>query len=266
MSLRGKRVLVTRALHQAAPLTALLRERGAAPLAYPCLRVAPLASCAALDAALQQAAAGAFDWLLLTSSNSARALAARLQQLDLALPGAKVALMGAASAAAARDLPGAQLCAQVPAGDRAALLTTLDLRPGIRVLLPQSDLAPSTTRDALLAAGAQVCAIAAWRNVPGSGGVDLAALLRAGAVDGLLFTSASILRNAQARLREEGGDLALLRALPCACLGRPTAAAARAAGFQRVHLAQDHSLNALLDALARHWHTAADSGQGGGRN
>ena len=76
MSLRDKRVLVTRALHQAAPLTAMLRERGAIPLSYPCLEVAPLDNCDALDAALGAAAAGAYDWLLLSSSNSARALAA----------------------------------------------------------------------------------------------------------------------------------------------------------------------------------------------
>ena len=263
MSLRGKGVLVTRALHQAAPLTTMLRERGAMPLSYPCLAVAPLDNCDALDAALRAAAAGAFDWLLLSSSNSARALAARMELLGLELPGSKVALMGTASAAAARSLAGARLCAQVRAGDYAALPGALQLRPGMTVLLPQSDVAPPTLREALLGSGAQVTRVAAWRNLPGSGGVDLAALLRACAVDGLLLTSASILRNAEARLRSEGGDPALLRALPCACLGRPTAAAARAGGFQRVHLARDHSLAALLDALARHWHTGPVAGQEG---
>ena len=145
MSLRGKRVLVTRALHQAAPLTAMLREGGAIPLSYPCLEVAPLDNCDELDAALGAAAAGNFDWLLFSSSNSARALAARMAQLDLELPGSKVALMGAASAMAARNLPGARLCAQVRAGDYAALPGALQLRPGAHVLLPQSDVAPSDT-------------------------------------------------------------------------------------------------------------------------
>ena len=263
MSLRGKRVLVTRALHQAAPLTAMLRDGGAIPLSYPCLEVAPLDNSDELDAVLGAAAAGNFDWLLLSSSNSVRALAARMEQLDLELPGSRVALMGAASAAAARSLPGARLSAQVRAGDYAALPDALQLRPGMSVLLPQSDVAPSTLRDALLRSGARVTSVAAWRNVPGSGGVDLVALLRAREVDGLLFTSASILRNAEARLRSEGGDPALLRALPCACLGSPTAAAAQAGGFQRVQVARDHSLAALLDALARHWHTAASSEQKG---
>ena len=45
---------------------------------------------------------------MISSSNSARALAARMAQLDLELPGSRVALMGAASAAAARSLPGAR--------------------------------------------------------------------------------------------------------------------------------------------------------------
>lgn len=264
MTLRGKRVLVTRARHQAAALMALLRERGATGLPYPCLAVAPLESHAALDAALSDAAAGAFDWLLLTSGNSARVLAARLVLLGLTLPGTKVALMGAAGVAVARSLPGARLCARVPPGDRAALPAALQLRPGMRVLLPQSDAAPATTGDALRRAGLQVTRVLAWRNVPGEGGVELAALLHAQEVDGLLFTSASIVHNALTRLRAEGGDPGLLRALPCACLGRPSAAAARAEGFERVHVAHAHNLAALLDALARHWHTASQHERGKG--
>ena len=257
MTLRGKRVLLTRARHQAAPLAALLRERGATPLLYPCLAVAPLPDYAELDAALRQAAAGHIDWLLLTSANSARALAQRLRHLGLELPQLKVAAMGAAAAATVQDLPGARLCVRLPAADRAGLADALRLRPATRVLLPQSDLAPSATGDALRRSGADLRAIVAWRNRPGSGGVDLPAALQQRRVDGLLFTSASIVRHALTRLRDENGDPDRLRALPCACLGRPTAAAARAAGFQRVELAADHSLSALLDALARHWHTAA---------
>ena len=257
MSLTGKRILVTRAAHQAGPLCDLLRERGALPLEYPCLAVESAPDRYALDAVLYAAMARRFDWLLLTSSNSVAALAERLQHPEIRLTRTKLALMGAAIAAAAELLPDVRPRAQAPAGDRAGLLSAMGVRAGTRVLLLQSDVAPPDTGNALRAAGASVTVVAAWRNVPGSGGVDLPALLRAGEVDGLLFTSASIVRNALTRLHDEGGDLALFQDLPCACLGRPTAMAAQQAGFRHVELAGDHSMASLLDALAQHWHTAA---------
>ncbi len=257
MSLQGKRVLVTRAAHQAGPLCEGLRERGATPLEYPCLAVEPAPDRYALDAVLYAVMARRFDWLLLTSSNSVAALAERLRQPEIRFTRCKLALMGAAIAAAAELLPDIRPRAQAPAGDRAALLSAMGVKAGTRVLLLQSDVAPPDTADALRAAGAIVTGVAAWRNVPGQGGVDLPALLRAGEVDGLLFTSASILRNALTRLHDEGGDLALLQGLPVACLGRPTADAAQQAGFRAVELAEDHSMASLLDALARHWHTDA---------
>ena len=264
MSLRGKRVLVTRAAHQAGPLTALLSERGAIPLPYPCLAVAPPTCFAELDRALCSAAAGRFEWILFGSSNSARQLAARLRQLRLSLPGTRVAILGAAGEQTARNLPGARLCASVPAGDPAAVPAALQLRPGARLLLAQSDVAPATLKNALQDAGAQVTNVVAWRNVPGRGGVALAAMLREQQVDGLLLTSASIVRNLLSRLRAENGDSEPLRALPCACIGRSTASAAQEAGFQRIHVAWAHTLVALLDALAAYWHTATYREQGRG--
>lgn len=256
MSIHGKHVLVTRAAHQAGPLCDLLRERGALPLEYPCLAVEPAPDRYALDAVLYAAMARRFDWLLLTSSNSVAALSERLRNPEIRLTRTKLALMGAAIAAAAELLPGVRPRAQAPAGDRARLLSAMGVKAGTRVLLLQSDVAPPDTADALRAAGASVTVVAAWSNVPGRGGVDLPALLRAGEVDGLLFTSPSIVRNALRRLHDEDGDLAPLLDLPCACLGQSTVRAAQAAGFRHVEPAGDHSLSSLLDALARHWHTA----------
>ncbi|MCE2488789.1 MAG: uroporphyrinogen-III synthase [Anaerolineae bacterium] len=256
MNLQGKRVLVTRAAHQAGPLCELLRERGALSLAYPCLAVEPAPDRYALDAALYAATARRFAWVLLTSSNSVEVVAARLPQLEIRLTRTRVALMGAAVATAAERLPYLRPAAHAPAGDHAGLLSAMRLQAGTRVLLLQSDVAPPAMGDALRAAGANVTSVAAWRNVPGEGGVDLPALLRNDEVDGLLFTSASIVRNALTRFQQEDGDPELLRAVPCACLGQATATTARQSGFRAVELAQDHRLSSLLDALARHWHTA----------
>ncbi|MCX7671089.1 MAG: uroporphyrinogen-III synthase, partial [Anaerolineae bacterium] len=86
--LQGKRIAVTRAAHQAGELDDLLRRRGAEPLPYPCIAIAPPADTGPLDAALRELAAGAFDWLVLTSRNAVDVLADRLAALGLSLPAA----------------------------------------------------------------------------------------------------------------------------------------------------------------------------------
>ena len=39
--LAGKRIVNTRAAHQAAEFSALLRQHGAIPIEYPCIEIAP---------------------------------------------------------------------------------------------------------------------------------------------------------------------------------------------------------------------------------
>src|SRR4051794_36109159 len=70
--LAGKRVVNTRATHQAEALDALLVERGAIPLAYPCLAIAPGRS-AELERTLIQLFDGGFAWLIVTSTNAGAA-------------------------------------------------------------------------------------------------------------------------------------------------------------------------------------------------
>jgi hypothetical protein len=82
-ALSGKRVVVTRAPHQAEELVSLLRDYGARPIFYPCIDIAPPEDTTALDAALRDVAA--FDWLILTSANTVRALATHLEALGLPL-------------------------------------------------------------------------------------------------------------------------------------------------------------------------------------
>ena len=72
-SLAGRRVLVTRAAHQAGKLSEGLRALGAEPVEVPLLEIHPPESFAALDTALL--ALGSYDWLILTSANTVRAIA-----------------------------------------------------------------------------------------------------------------------------------------------------------------------------------------------
>ena len=248
-SLRGRRVLNTRAVHQAAELDALLSARGALPLAYPCIRIEPPQDCSALDEALREAVAGGFDWLLLTSVNAVYAITSRLAALGLgALPAdLHVAAIGSGTAQAAeRQLR--LLAGLVPDDARAeALLAAFPQQRGLRVLLPQAELArPLLARE--LAERACLVSPVAYRTLVGSGGVDLRTLLAAGRVDVVALTSPSTARNLAARLAPDEVSLRALAAVPVACIGPLTAEAAVQLGSPIVE-AREQSLAGLVDAL-----------------
>ena len=71
MMLAGKRIVITRARHQAGAFADLLREHGAIPILYPCIAIIPPDDPAPLDEAL--AHLSAYDWMLITSANTVRA-------------------------------------------------------------------------------------------------------------------------------------------------------------------------------------------------
>jgi len=254
--LAGKRIVVTRSVHQAEELDDLLRSRGAEPLPYPCIAIAPPEDPGPLDAALRAAAAGAFDWLTLTSSNTAAALAARWAALGLA-PGdlrrVAVAAVGSATARAVARLFGVTPALTPPEFVAEALAAALIARGPARahILLCQADLARPALAEALRTAGWAVTTVIAYRTIIGSGGIRLADHLAAGAVDAVAFTSPSTVHNLAQRLQAEGGRLADLASVCIACLGPVTAAAARQAGLlgHALCVPAEHTIPALVDAL-----------------
>ena len=70
--LANKRILVTRAAHQAGKLSEGLRAAGADPIEVPVLEIRPPASYDPLDMALRHLYG--YDWLILTSANTVRAV------------------------------------------------------------------------------------------------------------------------------------------------------------------------------------------------
>ncbi|MGD0154503.1 MAG: uroporphyrinogen-III synthase [Terracidiphilus sp.] len=103
LPLAGRRVLVTRAAHQAGKLSEGLRELGAEPVEIPMLEIQPPESLDPLDRAIRSL--GSYDWLILTSANTVRALEGRAQALGLQLAASdrlQVAAVGEATAQAAR--------------------------------------------------------------------------------------------------------------------------------------------------------------------
>jgi uroporphyrinogen-III synthase len=256
--LLGRQVVVTQAAAQAPELAGLLAQAGATPLIFPCLAIAPPADATLLDSALQRATEGGFDWLVLTSANAVRSVAARLAALGIPaqrLAGTHIATVGAATAGAVRDQLGLDV-ALTPAEEIAeGLAAALEQSapPGARILLPQAERARDVLVQRLAAHGAAVTHVVAYATVRGSGGVDLPGLLARGTVDAVTLASSSAFTFLCERLAQEGGDAAMLQGVCLACIGPITARTVCEAGFTPAVVAPQQRLEGLIAALAEYF-------------
>jgi uroporphyrinogen-III synthase/uroporphyrinogen III methyltransferase/synthase len=196
LPLAGKRVLVTRALHQAGKLSDGLRAAGAIPVEVPVLEIRPPASFAALDRAIRQF--DTYDWLLLSSANTVRALFERAQSLgvELVQPASmKVAAVGEGTASVARSC-GLSVTVVPESYVAESLLEAFSAAIGERtaisnILLARAAVARDVIPDALQAAGHNVDKVDAYRNgIPEGAPEQLRRALEDG-IEMATFTSSS---------------------------------------------------------------------------
>ncbi|MCA9885043.1 MAG: uroporphyrinogen-III synthase [Anaerolineae bacterium] len=253
LPLHGKTIVNTRAIHQVADFDVLIRERGAIPVSFPCIAIVPPDDTTEWDAAIQQLIAGAFDWLILTSTNTVYSLSQRLKALELSLRGNfKTAAIGPSTADAARTQLGIEVDLMPDEYIAEALAETLLLQGAQRVFLPESAIARPALKDALVEAGVAVMVVDAYQTACASGGVDLPAMLRRAEIDAITFTSSSTVDCFIERLTTENGSLTLGEVV-IACIGPKTAQTAIAHGLQVVIVPQDYTLSGLLDAIENYY-------------
>ncbi len=190
--LAGRRVLVTRAAHQAGKLSEGLRALGAEAVEVPVLEIRPPASFEALDRALLEIQA--FDWLILASSNAVRAFVGRAELLGVKRPqpeGLKVAAVGESTSAAARRA-GLEVSLVPESYVAESLIEGLEGQiKGKRFLLARAAVARDVIPDALRAGGARVDVADAYSNwMPDAAPEQLRQALSVG-IDAATFTSSS---------------------------------------------------------------------------
>lgn len=251
MRLEGKRVINTRAEHQAAALDDLLRAEGAIPLNYPAIAIIPPPDTRPLDEAIRDMQAGAFDLLVLTSANAVDNVAKRAEELGISLEGMPTAAVGGTTAAAAREKLGAEIQLIPHEQNATALAYALNTRQGARILLPQAENAHSMLEEKFAQAGAEVTAVVAYQTIRGSGGVEAAQLLNTRQVDAIMFTSGAAVGFFVERVREEGDTR--FDGVCAACLSERIGRAARDYGFSTVTAAEQQTLDGLLAALANYF-------------
>lgn len=241
-SLRGCRVVVTRAGAPDEALSARLLALGATVLACPVLAFAPPHDGTAFNTALRTAAS--FDWLVLTSPTGVRAVAERLAALRLPVPSVPVACVGPETARAATDAGlSVAFVADPHTGAALGAFLPLDAHAADVLVLRASDGAPDLV-EGLQRRGARVTDVAAYATLtPELPHILLDRL--AGGADVLTLTAASSAERLRALL---GGAHPVLGA-PAVCIGPVTAAAATRAGLAVHAVAAVHTLDGLVDAL-----------------
>ncbi len=192
LPLAGRRVLVTRAAHQAGKLSDGLRALGAEPVEVPVLEIRPPVSFEPLDKAIRSL--GDYDWLILTSANTVSALAERAADLGIRLDpplAMKVAAVGDATSAAARKAGFAVTLVPESYVAESLLAGLTSLVSGRWVLLARAAIARDVIPTVLRKAGAVVDVVDAYRNVMPENAPEQLRNALIGGVDAVTFTSSS---------------------------------------------------------------------------
>jgi uroporphyrinogen-III synthase len=248
--LAGRRVLVTRAAHQASKLSDGLRALGAVPVEVPVLEIAPPVSFDSLDKSLREI--GQYDWVIFTSANTVRALGERCAAIGVVArtDTVKVAAVGPSTASAARD-EGWDV-AVVPENYFAeGLLAALGRgMVGKRVLLARAEIARDLIPDTLRSVGALVDVVDAYRNVIPEGAPEqLRRVLRDG-LDAVTFASSSSVTHLAEVARAAGASFPFAR-VRAVSIGPIASQTLREFGWEPAAEAVLHDIPGLIEATVK---------------
>ncbi|MGA7361463.1 MAG: uroporphyrinogen-III synthase [Candidatus Dormiibacterota bacterium] len=243
-TLLGRRILVTRASHQAEELMERLRERGAQPRSVPVMVLEPLLGEGEFRSLGEGISSRRWDDIVFTSANAVQLV---LPEFSISQQGVRIFAIGPGTAAAASAL-GWQV-ETLPASFIAESLAEQLITEGVvgrRVLLPRAAGARAVLPESLGRAGAEVEVAELYRMRPDeSARAILEKALSEPDLDCILFASGSAVDCFHA-LR---GESEISSSVLIACIGPITAQAAVSVGLRPGLVAKEHSLAGLVTAL-----------------
>jgi uroporphyrinogen-III synthase len=248
--LDGRTVVVTRRKGEEDTLSARLVALGATVRELPAIAFHPPDDPGPLDAALR--GLSRFAWVVFTSATAVDRTVERMRWLGIdpaRLGEARLAAVGPATAdRLGREVRPPDLVPREAKGDALSAELAPYVR-GQRVLFPRPAEGRPETVAGLLAAGAELSAVEAYRTVPASPQeiAPLRTWLEDGEVDAVAFASPSAVQAITAAL---GSRAPLLGEVVLAAIGPTTAEALRAAGLTAGVVPARYTGTALADAIA----------------
>ncbi|MFC2014531.1 uroporphyrinogen-III C-methyltransferase [Chloroflexota bacterium] len=249
----GKRVLVTRAGHQASTLSQLLAGRGAQPVELSAIEIQAIEDTKELDGIILTLKH--YNWIIFTSANAVEAFWNRLHELkkdSRILDGIKLGAIGPATRQALENegiipdyVPESYSNEGVIAGLNKQNIS------GQQFLLPRADIADKALTDGLIQLGASVQEVAAYRTVPATESLTRAKdMLLAGEIDVITFTSSSTISNL---ISAFAGEPLTLNGAKVACIGPKTAETAVKAGLKIDIMAAEQTIPGLVTAIEEYF-------------
>ncbi|WP_214467721.1 uroporphyrinogen-III synthase [Microbacterium flavescens] len=242
--LAGWRVLVPRGGPWGDGVAATLRRQGATPVIAPLINFAPTNDQATLEQSLADLAAGAFEWLTVTSATTVDVLYAYRAVVP---PTTRIAAVGETTAAAL--LAVGYRVDLVPDEDNSAAgmaeqLIALEPKPR-DILTLRSEIAKPVLTRMLSDAGHRVRSVVAYRTVGVPVTDRIAEDVRSGRINAILVTSGSVAEQVHLQFPDVPPTTLI------AAIGPRTAKDARRAGLNVDVVADAQTVDALIDAVAR---------------
>ena len=249
----GKRVLITRTRSQVSRLRTELENAGAWCVEFPAISIVQVADPSALDAALNRISE--YDWVTIASSNGARGLRARMDELGLdgrAFADVKIAAVGPATGVTVRAEMG--LTPDLVPDEYVSDAVLRELKAlgvdGKRVLVVGSDIGRDVLADGLEALGATVDRVVGYEtHLPDDSGDQVSEAFADTGIDITTFTSSSGVDN----LLDLAGGPDQINKTVTAAMGPITAERARERGLRVDIVAPERTMQSLAGAIVEHF-------------
>lgn len=247
--LTGWKVAVLRSPEQSQSLTTRLTKHGAEVIGIPTIQTVLPEDRTPLHHAIAQLSAGAFHWVVFTSTNAVRFVA---QQLTSPLPPhTNVATVGRATAKVTHQYHlESHLQPPIEQQNALGLIDTFplaDTQPQDQrtILIPHADIAKPTLAEGLRAKGWDVTEVISYRTIPADPPPpDVRQAVTTGAITAICITSGSTIRNLIAIAGRPHPDTLL------ACIGPAAAEATKKLGLEVTVIPPVAEAESLADALA----------------
>jgi uroporphyrinogen III methyltransferase/synthase len=250
----GKKIVITRARHQAGSLVKLLEKKGAICIEFPCIDISMPFDLSPLDSALLRLAS--YDWVIFGSVNAVRFFFKRLDDLDLdarALSQTKIAVAGSGTS---HCLSGFFLKADmIPKRFQAEGLIDkfreLDMA-GKKILIPGASIARKVLPKELSLMGAQVDKVTVYETKMAGPPPEVLKYLEEHFVDMVTFTSSSTVKNFL-KILPPSLKSKLLSQTKMACIGPVTSETLEASGASTDIMPERATIEDLVKAIEEYF-------------